>query len=101
MSYFLGVDIGTSGTKTLLIDADGTILAEATEAYPLSHPKPLWSEQDPESWWKATVNTIKAVVKKAKVKASDVKAIGLSGHCLLYTSPSPRDQRGSRMPSSA
>ena len=79
MSYFLGVDIGTSGTKTLLIDADGTILAEATEAYPLSHPKPLWSEQDPESWWKATVNTIKAVVKKAKVKASDVKAIGLSG----------------------
>ena len=79
MSYFLGVDIGTSGTKTLLIDADGSILAEATESYGSSHPKPLWSEQDPECWWNATVKTIKSVVKKTKVKPADVKAIGLSG----------------------
>ena len=79
MNYFLGVDIGTSGTKTILIDAAGDILAEATVTYGSSHPKPLWSEQDPELWWQATVKTIKAVVKKAKVKAADVKAIGLSG----------------------
>ena len=79
MAYFLGVDIGTSGTKTILINEAGEILAEAVEVYPSYHPKPLWSEQDPEDWWNATVKTIRSVVKKSKVKPTDVKAIGLSG----------------------
>jgi xylulokinase len=79
MSVFLGVDIGTSGTKALAVDQSGKILAEAAESYPAYHPKPLWSEQDPEDWWNATVKTIQAVVKKARLKAADVKAIGLSG----------------------
>lgn len=79
MAYFLGCDIGTSGTKTIVINEQGEILAEASQSYPLQTPKPLWTEQDPEDWWKATVATIKAVVKKAKLKAADVKAIGLSG----------------------
>lgn len=47
MSIYLGIDIGTSGTKTLAVKVDGTILASATEEYPLSTPKPGWSEQDP------------------------------------------------------
>jgi xylulokinase len=79
MGVFLGVDIGTSGTKTLAMNAKGKILAEATVLYPSYHPKPLWSEQDPEDWWQATVKTIRAVVKQAKLKPGDVKAIGLSG----------------------
>lgn len=79
MSHYLGIDIGTSGTKTLIINDKGKILAEATENYPCYFPKPLWSEQDPEDWWKATVTTVRQVVKKAKLKAADVKAIGLSG----------------------
>lgn len=79
MSYFLGIDVGTSGTKTLVMNEAGKILAEATQNYPLHSPKPLWTEQDPEDWWKATVATVRAVVKKAKLKATDVKAIGLSG----------------------
>jgi xylulokinase len=79
MSYYLGIDIGTSGTKTILIDAAGNILGEANAEYPLHHPKPLWSEQDPEDWWQATIKTVRAAVKRAKVKAADVKAIGLSG----------------------
>jgi len=79
MSFFLGIDIGTSGTKTLLINEAGEILAEASETYPCEHPKPLWSEQDPEDWWDATVNTVKAVVRLANAKPADVKAIGLSG----------------------
>ena len=79
MSYFLGIDIGTSATKTLLIDPRGKILAESSFGYPLYHPKPLWSEQDPEDWWKATVKTVRETVKKAKVKPAEVKAIGLSG----------------------
>ncbi len=79
MSHFLGIDVGTSGTKTIVINEAGTILAEATETYPCYHPHPLWSEQDPEDWWKATVASVKAVLKKAKLKGADVKAIGLSG----------------------
>jgi xylulokinase len=79
MSVFLGIDIGTSGTKTLAIDADGKILAEANAGYPCYHPKPLWSEQDPEDWWQATVKTVRAVVRTAKLKPADVRAIGLSG----------------------
>lgn len=79
MGYTIGVDIGTSGTKSLLIDPDGNILAESSASYGVSMPKPLWSEQDPEDWWTATVKTIRAVVKQARAKPADVKAIGLSG----------------------
>jgi xylulokinase len=79
MSAFLGIDIGTSGTKTIAIDEAGKILAEATAEYPLFNPKPLWSEQDPDDWWNATVKTVRAVVKKARLKPAEVKAIGLSG----------------------
>jgi xylulokinase len=79
MGVFLGIDIGTSGTKTLLINEAGEILAEASEQYDCEHPKPLWSEQDPELWWQATVKTARAAVKQARVKPADVKAIGLSG----------------------
>src|SRR5712672_2360045 len=79
MSIYLGIDIGTSGTKTLAINDRGKILAHAMATYPAYHPKPLWSEQDPEDWWQATVKTVRAVVKKAKLKPADVRAIGLSG----------------------
>lgn len=75
----LGIDIGTSGTKTLAIDERGAILASATETYPCHAPKPLWSEQDPDGWWRAVVKTVRAVMTKARLKAADVKAIGLSG----------------------
>jgi xylulokinase len=79
MSVYLGIDIGTSGTKTLAINAKGKILGQALATYPSYHPKPLWSEQDPEDWWQATVKTIRTVVREAKLKPADVKAIGLSG----------------------
>ncbi len=79
MSVYLGIDIGTSGTKTLAIDARGQILAEALETYPCYVPKPLWSEQDPEDWWQATIRSVRRVMKKARLKAADVKSIGLSG----------------------
>ncbi len=79
MSYYLGIDIGTSGTKTLLVDSTGSVIAEANAEYPLHQPKPGWTEQDPEDWWNATVKTVRAVMKKSKVKPGDVKSIGLSG----------------------
>src|SRR5918995_2399578 len=79
MSIYLGIDVGTSGTKTLAINERGKILGQAMATYPCYHPKPMWSEQDPDDWWKATVKTVRAVVKAAKLKPTDVRAIGLSG----------------------
>lgn len=79
MSVLLGIDIGTSGTKTIAIDSNGKLLAQATQSYPSSQPKPLWSEQNPEDWWNATVSTVKQVVSRAALKRDDVIAIGLSG----------------------
>src|SRR5437764_9634529 len=79
MPHLLGIDIGTSGTKTLICDEDGKVLATATAEHPISSPKPGWSEQNPRDWWDSTCKATKAVLKKAKVKAADVSGIGLSG----------------------
>ncbi|MGP0061992.1 MAG: xylulokinase [Isosphaeraceae bacterium] len=79
MSITLGIDIGTSGTKTLAIDEQGTILASATAEYPCDHPRPGWSEQHPDLWWDATVRTVQQVLGSGKVRAEDVAGIGLSG----------------------
>lgn len=79
MSVFLGIDIGTSGTKALAVDERGRILGSALNTYPCYVPKPLWSEQDPEDWWQATVKSVRQVLKRAKLKPAEVKAIGLSG----------------------
>ncbi|MEO9590330.1 xylulokinase [Rhodopirellula bahusiensis] len=79
MAHYLGIDIGTSGTKTLLIDETGHVVAEANAEYPMEQPKPGWTQQDPEHWWAATKKTVKAVMKKSGVDKTDVKAIGLSG----------------------
>jgi xylulokinase len=79
MTAFIGIDVGTSGTKALAINVRGKVLGQSLATYPIYHPKPLWSEQDPEDWWQATVKTVRAVVREAKLKPADVRAIGLSG----------------------
>ncbi|MGI6114369.1 MAG: FGGY family carbohydrate kinase, partial [Mahellales bacterium] len=79
MAYLMGIDIGTSGTKTVLFDEVGNTVASAVEEYPLYQPEIGWAEQQPEDWWNATVNTIKAVIKKSGVNAHDIKGVGLSG----------------------
>lgn len=79
MSVFLGIDVGTSGTKTLAIREDGQILASATREYPLSSPHPGWSEQNPEDWWTAVVESVRAVLSQGNIAPGDVKGIGLSG----------------------
>jgi xylulokinase len=95
MPNLLGIDIGTSGTKTLLCDERGKVLATAMAAHPISTPKPGWSEQSPLDWWKATVAATKAVRKRAGVKAGDVKAIGLSGqmHGSVFLGDGPKPLR--------
>ena len=51
MAYVLGIDIGTSGTKTVLFDEAGGIMASHTAEYPLYQPENGWAEQNPEDWW--------------------------------------------------
>ena len=79
MDTYLGLDIGTSSVKALLIDATQRVLAVGSAALEVSRPHPLWSEQDPEEWWKATL----AAVAEARAAAPEgwrgLKGIGLSG----------------------
>jgi xylulokinase len=75
----LGIDVGTSGTKTLAIDETGRVLASASAEYHCDHPQPGWSEQAPESWWKATVATIRDCLAAASLKPGDIAGVGLSG----------------------
>ena len=79
MSVFLGIDVGTSGTKTLAVRGDGTVLASASASYPLDSPLPGWSEQDPAHWADAAVATVRELVDGGTFDAADVKGIGLSG----------------------
>lgn len=79
MTYLLGLDVGTTGAKALLIDVEGTVVVSAIEEYPMFTPHALWAEQDPEDWWKATQRSLRRVLSEADVKPDEVKAIGLTG----------------------
>lgn len=79
MSYLIGVDIGTSGTKTVLFDLSGNVLASSTKEYPMYQPQNGWAEQDPLDWWTATYTTIRSVIASSGIKPDDIKGIGLSG----------------------
>lgn len=79
MNYLIGIDIGTSGTKTVLFDENGDSVSSATYEYPLYQPENGWAEQNPADWWQATLDGITAVVKDSGVEPSVIKAIGLSG----------------------
>ena len=76
---FLGIDIGTSGTKTLLLSESGHVLATAESPHLLLTPKPGWTEQNPADWFTAVQKATHAVLKKAHLKGDQVRAIGLSG----------------------
>jgi xylulokinase len=77
--YLIGIDVGTTGTKAVLIDAAGKVAARATHEYPLHTPRPGWAEQDPADWWRATVAAIKEVVARSGVRPDEVRGLGLSG----------------------
>jgi xylulokinase len=87
MAYYLGIDVGTSATKALVMDARGKVLSTATEEHPTYAPKPLWSEQDPDDWWSSTVRAVRMAIRKAKVPGKQISGIGLSGqmHGLVIT----------------
>ena len=79
MEYLLGIDIGTSGTKTVLFDTAGGVIASATFAYPMHQPQNGWAEQDPEDWWSAVRQGIAKVLRDSAVPTTGIRGIGLSG----------------------
>ena len=80
MATYLGIDIGTSGTKAILLSENGTVLATNTQEYSLSTPKPQWAEQSPDTqWWPAAIESIKGVCATAGIAASTIDAVGLTG----------------------
>jgi xylulokinase len=79
MAHLLGINIGTIGTKTLLITDWGCIRVSVTVEYPSYAPESAWSEQVPMVWWQATVERAYRALRGAKVKRADIKGLGLPG----------------------
>jgi len=79
MPLLLGLDIGTTGTRALLVDEGGRVVASAVSEYPLYTPQPQWAEQDPADWWQATIEATRAALARAGVSGEEVGGVGLSG----------------------
>jgi xylulokinase len=75
--YYIGLDIGTSSVKALLVSAEGKVVDSATPEYPFQTPRPLWSETDPDVWWEATCKAIRSLI--SEIDPSEVTAVGLTG----------------------
>jgi len=79
MSFFMGIDVSTTGAKALLVNESGTVVATATTPLSLSTPRPLWSEQDPYEWWAGVTASVQSVMKQGVATADEIAAIGLTG----------------------
>jgi xylulokinase len=79
MRYLIGIDLGTSGTKTVLFDETGSAVASSSVEYPLHQPRNGWAEQEPSAWWNAAKQTIGDVIAKSGVSSADIKGVGVSG----------------------
>ncbi len=77
MQYILGIDVGTSGVKCLVMTEQGKVAASVTKGYPLYTPKPAWSEQDPADWWSGTKEAIAELL--ADMGNINITAVGFSG----------------------
>jgi len=79
MKYLVGTDIGTSGTKSIIMDTKGNLIAQDLQEYDVLTPKPLWAEQWPDVWLDATKRSIRNAVKKSGLSASDIAGVCISG----------------------
>ncbi len=78
--YWLGIDVGTGGTRALLVDARGKVRHSFTSPHEdMRMDRPLWAEQRPENWWDAAQLAIRGVLAAAGASGKDIRGIGLSG----------------------
>jgi xylulokinase len=79
-TYWLGIDVGTGGTRALLVDEHGKVKYAFTAAHePMHMERPLWAEQRPENWWDAAQRAIRGVLAEAHASGGDIRGVGLSG----------------------
>ncbi len=77
---WMGIDVGTGGTRALLVDAQGRVAAGFTAAHEdIRMERPLWAEQGPENWWDASCVAIRGALAQAGIPGAQVSGIGLSG----------------------
>ncbi len=79
MKYVIGIDLGTSAVKTVLLSREGNIVCEQAQAYPLSRPEAGWSEQNPEDWVQQTLSSLRQLMETSNVNPADVEGISFSG----------------------
>ncbi len=79
MTYLVGIDVGTSGAKALIIDEAGAVVSSGTVEYPMSTPRPLWAEQNPEHWWEAVCDAMLMALREGCIAADEIAGIGLTG----------------------
>lgn len=79
MKYVIGIDLGTSATKTVLFDEKGKIISSASCEYPLYQPHNGWAEQNPEDWYNAAVTTLKSVISESGINGERIVSLGISG----------------------
>jgi xylulokinase len=80
MPYVMGIDVGTTGTRAVIVRPDGHVVGAATgDHQPMRMARPGWAEQDPEDWWRAAQVAIRAALKEAGLQGSDIAAAGFSG----------------------
>ena len=77
MNYYVGIDLGTSSVKTLLLNEDGEVVSSVTKEYPLYFPHSGWSEQNPEDWYNQTVDSLKELLKG--INGENVRSFSFSG----------------------
>jgi len=77
---FIGIDVGTGGSRAVVIDADGHVVAAATvEHVPFASPQTGWAEQDATDWWRASRAAVRAALAQSAVRAEEIGAVGLTG----------------------
>jgi len=89
--YILAHDMGTGGSKVVLYDVDGTLIAKAFHGYETIYPQPRWAEQRPEDWWTAIVAGTRAVLSESGINPSEIAVISLDGHGMGNV---PVDEKG-------
>lgn len=79
MAYLLGMDVSTTAVKALIINPKGELIGSAATEQRFASPKPLWSEQEPEQWWRSALASIRGALTSAGIAGEQVKAVGLTG----------------------
>ncbi|MEG2259457.1 MAG: FGGY family carbohydrate kinase, partial [Oscillospiraceae bacterium] len=79
MAYLMGIDIGTSSLKTIIIDECGNVKSISARSYQYDSPHAGYAEQDPEVWWRACVETVREALAVSGIKGEDIKGVGFSG----------------------